>query len=321
MYLLYMENNLLILLKEEGYYGHVISKKLSKDIDNRLYTLIHLIGGMTTQDVYRFAEEATEAEIQRLSFLVTQFPSQQQELLPYAGGYKYLITSPQYKEILKLVKKPKFLREDSGISRYHQDTHEYSNTYDDRSGDMYFSRYIKPEYKEKLFKQWDKLGKADYNVLKLFGIEEDPGMEGYTDFRNVGDVIYPLLVIEWVGGVENTEFAKAPSKQTNEMGFENLKFKVEPVGFDYLYDDSVNHGEHGYACWDIRVLIDVNETASLDDSDHLKELFPESARNKLSSFRNYTDEQVEIIEGLWEYYHEEASKLSSQFCRVEIVLV
>ena len=140
MYLLYMENNLLVLLKEEGYYGHVISKKLSKDIDNRLYTLIHLIGGMTTHDVYRFAEEATESEIQRLSFLVTNFPSQQQELLPYAGGYKYLITSPQYKEILKLVKKPKFLREDS----WSRDSDEYANTYDDRSGDMYFSRYIKP---------------------------------------------------------------------------------------------------------------------------------------------------------------------------------
>ena len=30
------------------------------------------------------------------------------------------------------------------------------------------------------------------------------------------------------------------------MGFENLKFKVEPIGFDYLYDESVNFGESGY---------------------------------------------------------------------------
>ena len=186
---------------------------------------------------------------------------------------------------------------------------------------------LNPEYKEKLFKQWDKLGKADYNVLKLFGVEEDPGMEGYTDFRNVGDVIYPLLVIEWVGGVENTNFAKAPWKQTNEMGFENLKFKVEPVGFDYLYDDTVNHGEHGYACWDIRVLIDrdgdlvTNEPPATWDEPFIQSLFPESARNKLSSFRNYNDDQMETIEGLWEDYHEEASELSSQFCRVEVVLV
>ena len=38
---------------------------------------------------------------------------------------------------------------------------------------MYFSRYIKPEYKEKLFKQWDSLGKAEYDSLKLFGVEDD----------------------------------------------------------------------------------------------------------------------------------------------------
>ena len=69
-------------------------------------------------------------------------------------------------------------------------------------------------------------------------------------------MVYPLLVIEWLGGVENTDFAQAPWMETSEMGFYNLKFKVEPVGFDYLYDDSANFGEHGYACWDIRVLID-----------------------------------------------------------------
>ena len=42
------------ILKEEGYYGHVISEKLPKGLDNRLYTMLHLIGGMTTKDVAFF---------------------------------------------------------------------------------------------------------------------------------------------------------------------------------------------------------------------------------------------------------------------------
>tara|TARA_Y100000356_G_scaffold50891_1_gene40688 strand:+ start:352 stop:732 length:381 start_codon:yes stop_codon:yes gene_type:complete len=126
--------------------------------------------------------------------------------------------------------------------------------------------------------------------------------------------------MEWLGGIENTDFAQAPWMETSEMGFENLKFKVEPIGFDYLYDESVNFGESGYACWDIRVLIDVNENIGLDDSDRLKELFPESDRNKLSSFRYYTEDQMETIESLW-YHYEQYRDLVNQFCRVEVVLV
>jgi hypothetical protein len=110
------------------------------------------------------------------------------------------------------------------------------------------------------------------------------------------------------------------------MGFENLKFKVEPIGFDYLYDESDRFGEHGYACWDIRVLIDkdgdlvTSEPRADWDKPFVQELFPESARNKLSSFRNYTEDQFELIEMLWDDY-EGYRNLSSQFCRVEVVLV
>ncbi len=105
------------------------------------------------------------------------------------------------------------------------------------------------------------------------------------------------------------------------MGFQDLKFKVEPIGYDYMFDESANFGEQGYSCWDIRVLIDVNETASLDDSDRLKELFPESAQNKVSRYGNYTNEQMEIIEELWYYYEEETSEYFRQFCNVEVRLV
>ena len=74
-----------------------------------------------------------------------------------------------------------------------------------------------------------------------------------SDFHNVGDVLYPVLALEWIGGMDNTEFAKSGWKSTDEMGFQDLKFKVEPIGYDYMFDESANFGEQGYSCWDIRV--------------------------------------------------------------------
>ena len=192
----------------------------------------------------------------------------------------------------------------------------------------YFTRYFNPKYKEKLFKHWDSLGKASHDSLKLFGVDDaewwsdDPG-----GFRNVPEIIYPLLALEWIGGVENTKFAKAGWDTTSEAGWYKLHFKVEPVGYDYMFDESENFGEQGYACWNIRVLIDKNSDFDPEgervDSEipYIQELFPESAQNKLSPYNNYTDEQYEVIELLWEYYHEEASEYWSQFCQVEVKLV
>ena len=71
----------------------------------------------------------------------------------------------------------------------------------------YVLRYIKPKTKKALFNHWDSVGKPDWSALKLFGVEEDVD-EGSSDFRNVSDVLYPLLVIEWLGGIENTPLAK-----------------------------------------------------------------------------------------------------------------
>jgi len=186
----------------------------------------------------------------------------------------------------------------------------------------YFTNYITPKIKQRLFKHWDSLGKADYDSLKLFGVENeslDDSPYG-SHFHNVGDVLYPVLALEWIGGMDNTEFAKAGWRSTDEMGFQDLKFKVEPIGYDYMFDESVNFGEQGYSCWDIRVLIDANERDS-DDSDRLKELFPESAQNKVSSHRNYTSDQYDLIEELWDYYEEEAGEYFRQFCNVEVRLV
>jgi len=312
------------LIGEGEYAGHVLSRKLPIKIDNALYSLIHFIGGMTTHDVVDFADKATEDDLEELYNLIIDFPNTIQEIMPMAGNYKVLRKSEQYQKIIDLIKMEDMEEE---MIAEHDDNDSDTIPLPGADGfyttdtNPYFTRYISPKLKQKLFKHWDSLGKAEYESLKLFGVDESSGMPDYTDFRNVGDVLYPVLALEWIGGMDNTEFAKSGWRSTDEMGFQDLKFKVEPIGYDYMFDESENFGEQGYACWDIRVLIDVNETASLEDSDHLKDLFPESAQNKVSSFRNYTNEQMEIIEGLWEYYHEEASEYWGQFCNVEVRLV
>ena len=47
----------------------------------------------------------------------------------------------------------------------------------------------------------------------------------------------------------------------------------------------------------------------------------ESAQNELMSFHSYTQDQMYLIEGLWEYYEEEANEYFTQFCHVEVSLV
>jgi len=291
----------------EDYKGNVITKALPKELDNTLFTLIHILGGFDTSDVINFARNANQREKRLLNKMVNDL--RLYDNVGVRGFDKESIkNSSRYRALTIFLKT---IADTGGADSLME---QKSPT------DPYFDEYVKPEYKDYIFKQWDKLGKADYGVLKYFNVGEHEGTEDYTDFRNVGDIVYPLLVMEWLGGIENTDFAQAPWMETSEMGFENLKFKVEPIGFDYLYDDSVNFGESGYACWDIRVLIDVNENIGLDDSDYLKELFPESARNKLSSFRYYTEDQMETIESLW-YHYEQYRDLVNQFCRVEVVLV
>ena len=291
----------------EDYKGNVITKQLPKELDNTLFTLIHILGGFDTSDVINFARNANHREKRLLNKMVNDL--RLYDNVGVRGFDKESIkNSSRYRALTIFLKT---IADTGGADSLME---QKSPT------DPYFDEYVKPEYKDYIFKQWDKLGKADYGVLKYFNVGEHEGTEDYTDFRNVGDIVYPLLVMEWLGGIENTDFAQAPWMETSEMGFENLKFKVEPIGFDYLYDESVNFGESGYACWDIRVLIDVNENIGLDDSDRLKELFPESDRNKLSSFRYYTEDQMETIESLW-YHYDQYRDLVNQFCRVEVVLV
>jgi len=297
----------------EDYKGNVITKELPKELDNVLFTLIHILGGFDTSDVINFARNANHREKKLLNKMVNDLHLY--DKVGVRGFDKESIKNSSRYRALTI-----FLKTIADTGGANSLMEQKSPT------DPYFDNYVKPEYKKLIFKQWDKLGNADYNVLKYFDIiGEDEA------FDNVADVVYPLLVIEWLGGVENTDFAQAPWMETNEMGFNRLRFKVEPVGFDYLYDESVNFGESGYACWDIRVLIDkdgdniapgdfVDYDNLPDEEPFIQSLFPESARNKLSSFRNYNEDQMETIESLWEQYEGYRNMVHS-FCRVEVVLV
>ncbi len=297
----------------EDYKGNVITKELPKELDNVLFTLIHILGGFDTSDVINFARNANHREKRLLNKMVNDLHLY--DSVGVRGFDKESIKNSSRYRALTI-----FLKTIADTGGANSLMEQKSPT------DPYFDNYVKPEYKKLIFKQWDKLGNADWNVLKYFNIVgEDEA------FDNVADVVYPLLVIEWLGGVENTDFAQAPWLETSEMGFDKLRFKVEPVGFDYLYDESDNFGERGYSCWDIRVLIDKDGDLGLpvnpeyidnygDYTPFVQDLFPESARNKLTSFRNYTNDQNDFIESLWNQY-DSYRDLVSSFCRVEVVLV
>ena len=68
---------------------------------------------------------------------------------------------------------------------------------------------IGPNTKKSLFRMWDKYGKAEWETMKYFGIVSD---NPDTPFNTVADIIYPLLRIEWEGGVKGTEIYKKSQK-------------------------------------------------------------------------------------------------------------
>lgn len=190
-------------------------------------------------------------------------------------------------------------------------------------------RYIQPNAKKTLFKLWDQEGQPNYNQLKLVGVM-DEDEDSHTSFKNIGDIVYPLLVIEWLGGVENTPLGKSGWHSTSEMGFDELNYRIEPLRFDYLYDESVNFGDSGYACYDIRITLDkegdliTGEPPAEWDEPFIQTLFPPESRDKLRPWSFYNDDQMETIENLWddmEYVREGGDGIGvRQFCQVEIKL-
>ena len=512
-----MEREIHSLILEGKYKGNVITRNLPQHIDNGLYTLIHFIGGMNFKDVIEFADNATEYEIEKLSYLLNKFPNTIQDIMPLAGNFRVLLNSPEYQEIVNLVKrmdtelqldenlndlvyreKPtkkhlqkldntlgnfkefdldkfkninppkndskkteneikeiekikinktfidttddihehfkKFLKTKdleyptkeikkamNGLSRiilelkYHYNrprpaqvaekknlklnstalhsakTPSYPSGHalrgrfigryladkypehknklmklGDEIGDgrlmakvhypsdnffgkdladslykhltkkqtltenieidsdgyyttdtnPYVLEYITPKTKKALFKHWDSLGNMEWSSLKLFGIEgEDEA------FDNVADVLYPLLAIEWLGGVENTPLAKKDWMDIRRGRQTRIRYKIIPLRFDYLFDESERFGEQGYSCYDIKVVIDWG-TPGPEELQMLDELVPKDKRNKLMSYRYYDENTLELIEQLWETTETIRGDIGvMQFCRVEIEVV
>ena len=506
-----------LLRESSGYYGHVLTQNLPKELDNRLYTLLHMLGGMNFMDVIKFGEKASEDEINILTTKVMQFPSEQHEILRNAGGYEILKDSSAYQEIVDLIKsiayrdtideslddlkyaeepKEKHVRRmnrdlgqlhgfpiqvfknipppknesetteeeivhldsipvDEKFVKNADETEEYfekflktkgleypkedikiylpgvrsiilqlkyyynrprpgqvadakgmdfdpeslksastpsypsghatqgrfiarylSDLYPEYEKDLmkigddiaysrnmakvhypsdsvfgkelgdslyqyiiknqplnedvqydkegyptndtnpYVLRYITPKTKKALFKHWDSLGNMEWSSLKLFGIEgEDEA------FDNIADVLYPLLAIEWLGGVENTPLAKEDWMDIRRGRQTRIRYKIIPLRFDYLFDESERFGEHGYSCYDIKVVIDWG-TPGPEELQMLEELVPKDKRNKLMSYSNYDENTLELIEQLWETTeHIRGDVGVMQFCRLEIEVV
>lgn len=219
--------------------------------------------------------------------------------------------------LFKTLDKKKLVKEDVEID---------SDGYYTSDTNPYVLRYIKPKTKKALFNHWDSVGKPDWSALKLFGVEEDVD-EGSSDFRNVSDVLYPLLVIEWLGGIENTPLAKEGWMEYRENYLSSLPvefmFKIIPLRFDYLFDESASFGEQGYSCYDIKVIIDWGTPGpEREVRETLEEIFPKDKRNKLMSWRDYDDSTIEVLEELWEITEDIRGDIGvGQFCRVEIEVV
>jgi hypothetical protein len=293
----------MLYLTESGYYGHVLSKNLPLDLDNRLYTIIHVVGGMNFEEIIAFANNANPQEIQHLHKKVIEFPSTMESLIPYAGGFGLLQDSDEYKEIKDIIN---FKGSSDDLLQEQTQT----------KWDPTFNEYISPALKEKLFNYWTKVGNPDWQTLKLFGV--DTGDISDSTFDDVLDIVYPVLKIEWEGGVDKTSFGlkKDEWRHARTDGIYDIRFKVVPTSYTYSWDDEVGGGDRGYACWNLTFLID-KESWWYEYS--IPEIFPNKTTEDVMN--SMEDHQAEIIEELWEWIATEAQHYFHQYCKVTVKIV
>ena len=213
----------MLYLFESGYYGHVLSKNLPLDLDNRLYTIIHVIGGLNFQEIIDFAHNATPQEIQHLHNKVLEFPSTMEGLLPYAGEFGLLQDSDEYKEIKDII-------------NFNTNSDNLLQEQSQPNWDPTFTEIIPAHLKEKLFNYWTRNGKPDWEALKLFGV--DTGNISDSAFDEVLDIVYPVLKIEWEGGVDKTSFGLKKDEWRHAItnGIYDVRFKVIPTSYTYSWE-------------------------------------------------------------------------------------
>ena len=307
----------MLYLTESGYYGHVLSKNLPLDLDNRLYTIIHVVGGMNFEEIIVFADNANPQEIQHLHKKVIEFPSTMESLIPYAGGFGLLQDSDEYKEIKDII-------------NFKGSSDDLLQEQSQPKWDPTFNEYISPALKEKLFNYWNRNGESDWGALKLFGI--DTGNISDSKFDDVLDIVYPVLKIEWEGGVDKTSFGLKKDEWRHAItnGIYDIRFKVIPTSYTYTWDGADGYyesGGEGYACWNLTFLIDKeswwslgrNERREEKEVENIQLIFPNKTTEDVMN--SMEDHQAEIIEELWEWVATEAQHYFHQYCKVTVKIV
>ena len=65
-----MDTNFKDIILSEGYVGNMLTKQLPKELDNTLFTLMHMLGGFSSSDVINFARNANYRERRLLDKMV-----------------------------------------------------------------------------------------------------------------------------------------------------------------------------------------------------------------------------------------------------------
>ena len=209
--------------------------------------------------------------------------------------------------------------------------------------DPTFNEIIPPHLKEKLFNYWTRNGKPDWQALKLFGV--DTGNISDSAFDDVLDIVYPVLKIEWEGGVDKTSFGLKKDEWRHAItnGVYDIRFKVIPTSYTYTWEtrEFGGAGSEGYACWNLTFLIDEESWwAEWSDDDewdktsgvkkerngnrerkkeNIRLIFPnKTTEDVMNSSEDY---QADIIEELWEWVATEAQHYFHQYCKVTVKIV
>ena len=309
----------MLYLFESGYYGHVLSKNLPRDLDNRLYTIIHVVGGMNFEEIIVFANNANPQEIQHLHKKVIEFPSTMESLIPYAGGFGLLQDSDEYKEIKDII-------------NFKGSSDDLLQEQTQPKWDPTFNEIIPPHLKEKLFNYWTRIGKPEWETLKLFGVE---GGDGGDSFDEIIDIVYPVLKIEWEGGIDNTSFGLKKDEWRHAItnGIYDIRFKVIPTSYTYSWEaeerSEFDGSGEGHACWNLTFLIDKESWWSEWDrnrhgeqerkTENIHLIFPNKTTEDVMN--SMEDHQADIIEELWEWVANEANKYFHQYCKVTVKIV